>query len=385
MPIKSSIRNSLKYKCSNISYFQTKSTMQKIYSHCPIITLYLFLSTIILNAQVDINAAKGITIGNGTQAARDHSIRIWHDSLNGFDIDVNSSGQLQMYPNGFSPSITFDDGAEQNVGIGTTNPMAKLHILGGADVGGASGGSLVIGTLNGSNMGFDENEITAKSNGEPSTLFLNIQNVTGGNIAAGDGLIRTNYTFHHDSGSPSSNGSGFTIENNESGSKYWTLYSQNSTGDMQLFANNSLVGSFNAGTGAYTALSDERLKRNIKPFEIDLEILKRLEPKVYHFRKNSRDRASIGFIAQEVAKIIPALVYTSYVGDTDEKIHMLNYSDFGVVAIAAIKQIQEENERENKMLNEQLSHQQVQIDELRSLVDTIISEKQSLTLKATYK
>ncbi len=65
------------------------------------------------------------------------------------------------------------------VGVGTTTPDAKLHVTDGQDITLASGGELVLGNVNTSNIGMDGNEIQARNNGVASALFL--QN-SGGDV-----------------------------------------------------------------------------------------------------------------------------------------------------------------------------------------------------------
>ena len=77
-----------------------------------------------------------------------------------------------------------------NVGIGTTNPATRLHIVGGSDTSLVNGhGYLVLGDEAGSNVSFDNNEIQARNNGAASGLILNAE---GGNVtmlAAGTGNV----------------------------------------------------------------------------------------------------------------------------------------------------------------------------------------------------
>lgn len=69
--------------------------------------------------------------------------------------------------------------AAGSVGIGVTSASTKLHVDGGTDVSPASGGYFTIGDIAGLNIGFDDNEIMARSNGATSPLYL--QN-SGGNL-----------------------------------------------------------------------------------------------------------------------------------------------------------------------------------------------------------
>jgi len=57
-----------------------------------------------------------------------------------------------------------------------------LQVKGGSDVSLASGGQLIVGSTTGSNLGVDANEIMARNNGGPATLYINHEN---GTIALG--------------------------------------------------------------------------------------------------------------------------------------------------------------------------------------------------------
>lgn len=86
------------------------------------------------------------------------------------------------------------------VGIGTTNPDVKLHIKGGSDVTPSGGGYLVLGSLGGTSISIDTNEIMARNNGNTSKLYLNNE---GGDIVFG-GTIDINYSIVTNSSSGSS-------------------------------------------------------------------------------------------------------------------------------------------------------------------------------------
>ncbi len=88
----------------------------------------------------------------------------------------------------FSGDVSFNGG---KVGIGTSDPVEKLQIVGGTDVSPAGGGFLVLGNLTGQNIAIDSNEIMARFNGRTSNLHLN---ANGGNIICG-GSLDINYSI----------------------------------------------------------------------------------------------------------------------------------------------------------------------------------------------
>jgi len=69
-----------------------------------------------------------------------------------------------------------------HVGVGTTAPAERLHVVGGTDTEIASGGYIVTGATNSSNISMDNNEIQARNNGGASILYLNHG---GGNVHVG--------------------------------------------------------------------------------------------------------------------------------------------------------------------------------------------------------
>src|SRR4030095_5897582 len=64
------------------------------------------------------------------------------------------------------------------VGIGTNTPDVKVHINGGTDLSGTSGGFLQIGLSSSTNIAFDNNEIQARD--DSAVAKLTLQNDGGG-------------------------------------------------------------------------------------------------------------------------------------------------------------------------------------------------------------
>ena len=102
--------------------------------------------------------------------------------------DSDRAKQL-VIPGTFTPAVTV--AANGSVGIGTTDPHVRAHILDGTDVEPEVGGYLQLGPSDGTNLAMDNNEIMARNNGVVADLFLNgdggnaLLNVEGGNVGIG--------------------------------------------------------------------------------------------------------------------------------------------------------------------------------------------------------
>lgn len=121
------------------------------------------------------------------------------------EASLAGGGQIQLF--GFLGGLSIDSNEIQartllqggnfflnphggNVGVGHANAEAPLHLPGSPDASPTSGGALVIGQVNASNIAIDSNEIMARNNGQASTLLLNRE---GGDVSVG-GTLRIGYT-----------------------------------------------------------------------------------------------------------------------------------------------------------------------------------------------
>jgi hypothetical protein len=90
-----------------------------------------------------------------------------------------------------SAGALFVESTTNRVGIGTTVPQVRLHVSGGTDAEPASGGYIVAGSTSAANLAIDNNEIMARNNGVPSTLYFNddggdlVMCYEGGNVMIG--------------------------------------------------------------------------------------------------------------------------------------------------------------------------------------------------------
>lgn len=82
---------------------------------------------------------------------------------------TNNLGKLILRTNG-TDRMFFTPGG--NIGIGITDPISRFQIAGGTDVSLTSNGFLMLGTGEGQNLVFDNNEIQSRSDSAISDLFL---------------------------------------------------------------------------------------------------------------------------------------------------------------------------------------------------------------------
>jgi len=218
------------------------------------------------------------------------------------------------------------------VGIGTTTPRGKLHVAGGefyftnSDfVEFTTGSGLYMAT--GASSGDTYTEIQAFDAGNTQNYNLILQPF-GSNV--GIGLTSPGYTLH---------------------------------------VNGSV-----AGTSAYVNTSDIRHKKNIQPLDAGLREIEQLRPVSFEWKDDILNRSiagkihrnpldpsmqgkQIGFIAQDIEKILPSVVVTQ---DNDEKTKGMKYSELIPVLTKAIQEQQEE-----------IQGQQAEINVLKQAVDRL--------------
>ncbi len=187
----------------------------------------------------------------------------------------------------------------------------------------------------------------------------------------GDGVVRAElHVMHSNFGGAND---GVRIQNEGTNTHFWNLYTSNTTGAFEFFKSGLKRGIIDATSGAYTAVSDERLKKNIQkmPNGILTKIMQ-LQPSTYQFKEMqgdeggiiSSDRYYYGFIAQEVEKLFPSLVYTG--GDDPAKtVYTMDYAGFGILAIKAIQEQQTIIDQQKTMIENLQMQMQMVMEKLK--------------------
>ena len=135
-----------------------------------------------------------------------------------------------------------------------------------------------------------------------------------------------------------STGAALRMENDQN-TNHWSWRAKDD--QLQLQFNGTLRGFYSGSTGAYTVVSDKRLKENITVLEDGvLEDFHKLKASEYYFKSSkNKEEKSIGFIAQEVLEVFPHVVTKP---ESEDGYYGIQYSNFSVLAIKALQEQQKE-------------------------------------------
>jgi hypothetical protein len=223
-----------------------------------------------------------------------------------------------------------------NVGIGVDIPKAKLHIYGGLLIENPGAPPILSGEM----------------------FFL-------GWNGAGLGLGETDFYQH-----------------GEAGLGGYDFYSQRNTRGMLLLARLKDNGDLLL-KGSVGSLSDERRKTNIRPLNDGLKKILKLQGVCFNWKDTIAcdNNTHLGLIAQNVLKVLPEVVKGGFQSKGEEELYSIQYDGIIPVLIEAIKEQQQQIESyktQVKSLQEkvgQIESQQKEIDELKTLVNTLITNQ----------
>ncbi|MEM7083981.1 MAG: tail fiber domain-containing protein [Pseudomonadota bacterium] len=309
-----------------------------------------------------------------------------------FQLDNNTAGGSEWYfgssadawsagPGKFvlSPTTVSSNAAvvvDQNrrMGLQMINPSTTLHIGDGTDVAPSGGAFLTLGQDSGANVAIDNNEIMARFNGSASTLSLNAEGgevqINGSGVFS-DSALEVTGQLRIENGAAGLGGLLFT---HLSGAP--ALVPENPGVAILGRADKSLdrlysVLYFAESLVNFLAYSDRRLKSNIEPIENALDKILQLDGVSYHLdlspvygpddqragTEAAIQRDQMGFVAQDVAKVLPQLVKE----DDQSGMQTVAYMGLIPVLVEGMKQQQ----AQITALTEQLNEQAATIDELK--------------------
>lgn len=146
---------------------------------------------------------------------------------------------------------------------------------------------------------------------------------------------------------------------------------RHTTGDFEVRVGNA----FKLGGGPFAALSDKRLKRNVKEYADGLNEVMQLNPVTFKYTKDIDPKAKnyVGVIAQEVQQVAPYMTENTDVFDDNDKSKgtylSIDPNAFTYMLINAVQEQQYMIEARDK----QLDDMQSQVDQLNTKMDELLS------------
>lgn len=145
------------------------------------------------------------------------------------------------------------------------------------------------------------------------------------------------------------NNLGFALTSNGAVNSSWEMFVGGADvagkKPLVLYAGNAFVGQFNPSTGAYTAFSDLKFKKDIRPMPQTLLQVKQLNLVSYQTQQDASGSRHNGVIAQELEQVFPEYVTVGQDRDGNE----VRSVDYAGLSIVALKAIQEQQQRIEKL------------------------------------
>ncbi len=296
--------------------------------------------------QTDGTITVGTWVGNGGGyygTKSNHPLRFFAN---------NSSTQMTILPNG-------------NVGIGASDPAAKLHIIANSA---ANNEAL---RLNGTNpflsfydaasvyKGYlwntaNDIELGTAAVNTNGRVLLSAKGVNGlmigsdarvsvnGGPGSGLGIATHPSAF-------TTNGI-FTIKGKDSPFNEWTFWAVD-VGHLQVYLNGVSKAFVSKTDGGWIETSDAKLKDDIRHFKPALTGVKNLTVSTYHYKTNKPGIRSFGLIAQNVKEYFPEIVSSTQDKDGNPVLGIA-YAKTGVIALKAIQEQQVIIEQQQQKIDE---------------------------------
>jgi hypothetical protein len=258
----------------------------------------------------------------------------------------DTSGVLQLQTNGTTAAVTIT--TAQNVGVGTASPSEKLEI---------NNGNLAVGNA-GSNFTMKVSRTGANASSVVVGAFTNEPDIQW--TYTGSGALRfTDSTASAERMRITSSGFLFVNTTSLVGDGYVSVSfngsanvgmglksTHNGSFDVMRFVNynnvqQGYINCNNSGSTTYNSGSDYRFKDNVKPMIDGLFKVMQLKPVTFNWKGDNS--AGQGFIAHELAEIVPDVVSGEKDAVTEDGTIKPQGVDYGKLTAVLASAIQELN------------------------------------------
>lgn len=299
-----------------------------------------------------ITSADSVLIALGkAQAQLNNKLDISGGSMTSGTLSISGAASLTV-PNPISPSEAankgYVDSAQKwntsgadiyfstgNVGIGISNPTSELMVAGNAEISGkvifANGTAALPSIANG---GGQNNGMFFPTTGELGLTTTGVERVRIspiGNIGVGTTTPMAILDI-----SSTSNNSAIVVPRASTATRPTgvdgMIRYNTTTLLMEFFQNGSWVN--------FTTISDGRLKTNLSPVHRGLATVNKLQPVFFDWDQNSERAKSfgtkhqIGFIAQQVEKVLPEVVNIG-----NDSFRSIEYGKMVAVVVSAVQEL----------------------------------------------
>ncbi|MCA9297948.1 MAG: tail fiber domain-containing protein, partial [Phycisphaerales bacterium] len=216
-----------------------------------------------------------------------------------------------------------------SVGIGVSNPVARLHVAGSIEMGG-TGWRLRFGDFNENSD--DIHFMRVNGAADRSTLVLNIGDNPGGGAGFDDFVIQA--------------------------------------GGVARIQFTSDARAFKAGAPVWEVLSDARAKHDIAPLTGALDRLLTLEGRTFAYNDpeamGARPGQCIGFVAQDVQPLFP-----EWIGTGEDGTLTMHITGFEALTVEALRDLRHEKDAEIAALRQENQDLTDRLNRLEALVESL--------------